>query len=151
MTEETTGIDIVQLQLRVARGEALPLRQDQVVCRGHALECRINAEDPDSFAPSPGRIDDWAAPGGFGVRVDTHAGPHYRVPPYYDSMVPKLIVRGSDRADALERMRLALSEMRVGGNRTNLPLHRALLDDPGFREGGVDIHYLQRWLARRAA
>ena len=151
VTEETTGIDIVQLQLRVARGEALPLTQDQVACRGHALECRINAEDPDSFAPSPGWIDDWAAPGGFGVRVDTHAGPGYRMPPHYDSMVAKLIVRGSDRADAMERMRLALSEMRVGGIRTNLPLHRALLDDPGVREGGVDIHYLQRWLARRAA
>ena len=151
VTEETAGIDIVQLQLRVARGEALPLTQDQVACCGYALECRINAEDPDSFAPSPGRITEWAVPGGFGVRVDTHAGPGYRVPPYYDSMVAKLIVRGSDRADALERMRLALSEMRVGGIRTNLPLHRALLDDPGFREGGVDIHYLERWLARRAA
>jgi acetyl-CoA carboxylase biotin carboxylase subunit len=150
VTEATTGLDIVQLQLRVARGEALPVAQHEVACRGHALECRINAESPDTFAPSPGRIDEWVVPGGFGVRLDSHAGHGYRVPPHYDSMVAKLIVHGRDRTDALDRLRLALSEMRVGGIQTNLPLHRAILADPGFTEGGVNIHYLERWLARRA-
>jgi acetyl-CoA carboxylase biotin carboxylase subunit len=151
VTEATTGLDIVQLQLRVARGEALPIAQHQVACHGHAFECRINAEDPESFAPSPGRIGAWVMPGGFGVRVDTHAGPGYHVPPYYDSMVAKLIVHGRDRVDALDRMRLALSEMQIGGISTNVPLHRAVLDDPGFSQGAVDIHYLERWLARRDA
>ena len=151
VTEMTTGIDIVQHQIRVARGERLAFAQAGVGCAGHAIECRINAEDPDSFAPSPGRIDAWSMPGGFGVRIDSHAGPGYRVPPHYDSMIAKLVVHGRDRADALDRMRLALSEMRVGGIRTNLPLHRAMLDDPGFRAGGTDIHHLERWLRRRAA
>jgi acetyl-CoA carboxylase biotin carboxylase subunit len=151
VTEMTTGIDIVQHQLRVARGEPLSLGQDDVRCAGHAMECRINAEDPDSFAPSPGVITDWAVPGGFGVRVDTHAGPGYRVPPYYDSMVAKLIVHGSSRADALDRMRLALSEMRIGGIASNLALHRAVLNHPGFTAGGADIHHLERWLRDRSA
>ena len=151
VTEMTTGIDIVQHQIRVARGERLAFTQAEVGCTGHAIECRINAEDPESFAPSPGRIDAWSMPGGFGVRIDSHAGPGYRVPPYYDSMIAKLIVQGRDRADAVDRMRLALSEMRVGGIRTNLPLHRAMLDDLGFREGGIDIHHLERWLRGRAA
>ncbi len=151
VTEMTTGIDIVQQQIRVARGEALSFKQEDVRCTGHAIECRINAEDPDSFAPSPGLIDAWVVPGGFGVRVDSHAGSGYRVPPFYDSLVAKLIVHGSTRADALDRMRGALAEMQVGGIRTNLPLHRAVMDDPGFAAGGVDIHHLQRWLADRKA
>ena len=151
VTEATSGLDIVQLQLRVARGERLTIAQDEVACHGHAIECRINAEDPQTFAPSPGRIEAWSMPGGFGVRVDTHAGPGYRVPPYYDSMVAKLIVHGRDRDDALDRMRLALAEMQIGGIRTNAPLHRGILDDPGFARGGVDIHHLERWLAERAA
>jgi acetyl-CoA carboxylase biotin carboxylase subunit len=151
VTEMTTGIDIVQQQLRVARGEALRFSQDDVCSSGHAIECRINAEDPDSFAPSPGVITDWAMPGGFGVRVDSHAGPGTRVPPYYDSLIAKLIVHGATRADALDRMRLALDEMRVGGIATNLPLHRALLNLPGFNAGGVDIHHLEQWLRGRAA
>jgi acetyl-CoA carboxylase biotin carboxylase subunit len=151
VTEMTTGIDIVQQQIRVARGERLTLTQDEIGCTGHAMECRINAEDPDSFAPSPGRIDRWAVPGGFGVRVDSHAGAGYRVPPYYDSMIAKLIVHGRDRADALDRMRLALAEMRVGGIATNLPLHRDILEEPGVIAGGFDIHHLERWLARREA
>jgi acetyl-CoA carboxylase biotin carboxylase subunit len=152
VTEMTTGIDIVQQQLRVARGERLQIRQDQVVCQGHAIECRINAEDPVTFAPSPGLIDRWVLPGGFGVRVDSHAGAGYRVPPYYDSMIAKLIVHGANRADALDRMRLALSEMQVGGIATNLPLHRQIMENDGFAAGGVDIHHLERWLqARRAA
>jgi acetyl-CoA carboxylase biotin carboxylase subunit len=147
----TTGIDIVQQQIRVARGETLALTQDDVGCTGHAMECRINAEDPDSFAPSPGRIDQWVVPGGFGVRVDSHAAAGYRVPPYYDSMIAKLIVHGRDRADALARMRLALAEMRVGGIATNLKLHRAILAEPGFSAGGFDIHHLERWLAQGGA
>lgn len=151
VTEMTSGIDIVQQQLRVARGERLALAQADVRCRGHAIECRINAENPDTFAPSPGRITGWQLPGGFGVRVDSHAGAGYRVPPYYDSMIAKLIVQGSTRADALDRMRLALAEMRVEGISTNVPLHREILRDDGFAAGGVDIHHLERWLQQRSA
>jgi acetyl-CoA carboxylase biotin carboxylase subunit len=148
VTEMVTGIDIVQHQIRVARGERLAFSQADIGCTGHALECRINAEDPDSFAPSPGRITEWAVPGGFGVRVDSHAGSGYVVPPYYDSMIAKLIVHGTDRADAMARMRVALSELLVRGISTNIPLHRALLADPGFVAGGVDIHHLERRLRR---
>jgi acetyl-CoA carboxylase biotin carboxylase subunit len=149
VTEMTTGIDIVEQQIRVARGERLALRQQDIACRGHAIECRINAEDPHSFAPSPGLITGWHAPGGWGVRVDSHAQAGYRVPPYYDAMIGKLIVQGVDREDALRRMRTALAEMRVDGIRTNLPLHRELLADAGFAAGGVDIHHLERWLGQR--
>ncbi|MBT2298902.1 acetyl-CoA carboxylase biotin carboxylase subunit [Variovorax paradoxus] len=151
VTEMTTGIDIVQQQLRVARGERLALSQADVRCQGHAIECRINAENPDTFAPSPGRITGWQLPGGSGVRVDSHAGAGYRVPPYYDSMIAKLIVQGSTRADALDRMRLALAEMHVEGISTNVPLHREILRDDGFAAGGVDIHHLERWLQQRRA
>jgi acetyl-CoA carboxylase biotin carboxylase subunit len=151
VTEMTTGIDIVQQQLRVARGEQLLLAQTDIGCFGHAIECRINAESPDTFAPSPGLITEWVLPGGFGVRVDSHAGAGYRVPPYYDSMIAKLIVHGSTRDDALCRLRLALSEMRVGGIATNLKLHSQIMADPGFTAGGVDIHHLERWLEQRHA
>jgi len=151
VTEMTTGIDIVEQQLRVARGERLALRQQDIVCQGHAIECRINAEDPHTFAPSPGLITGWHAPGGWGVRVDSHAQAGYRVPPYYDAMIGKLIVQGVDREDALRRMGTALAEMQVTGIRTNLPLHRALLADTGFAAGGVDIHHLERWLQQRTA
>jgi acetyl-CoA carboxylase biotin carboxylase subunit len=151
VTEMTTGIDIVQQQIRVARGERLGLSQTDIRCEGHALECRINAENPETFAPSPGRITDWVLPGGFGVRVDSHASAGYRVPPYYDSMIGKLIVHGATRADALTRLRLALAEMQVGGIATNLPLHRRIVDEPGFVGGGVDIHHLERWLQPASA
>jgi acetyl-CoA carboxylase biotin carboxylase subunit len=151
VTEMTSGIDIVQQQLRMARGEPLGFTQAEVRCHGHAIECRINAEDPATFAPSPGRITGWQMPGGFGVRVDSHANAGYRVPPYYDSMIAKLIVQGSTRADALDRMRLALAEMQVEGIATNLPLHRRILRDAGFDAGGVDIHHLERWLGQRSA
>lgn len=150
VTEMTTGIDIVQHQIRVARGERLALTQADVRCQGHAIECRINAEDPETFAPSPGRITGWQVPGGFGVRVDSHANAGYRVPPYYDSMIAKLIVHGGTRDDALERMRLALAEMQVEGISTNVPLHRDILRDEGFAAGGVDIHHLERWLQQRS-
>ncbi|MGJ7510238.1 acetyl-CoA carboxylase biotin carboxylase subunit [Variovorax sp. GT1P44] len=151
VTEMTTGIDIVQHQIRVARGEQLALTQADIRCQGHAIECRINAEDPGTFAPSPGRITGWQVPGGFGVRVDSHANAGYRVPPYYDSMIAKLIVQGDTRDDALDRMRLALAEMRVEGISTNVPLHREILRDAGFAAGGVDIHHLERWLQQRSA
>jgi acetyl-CoA carboxylase biotin carboxylase subunit len=151
VTEMTAGIDIVQQQLRVARGERLAISQGDIGCRGHALECRINAENPDTFAPAPGLISEWVVPGGYGVRVDSHAGAGYRVPPYYDSMIAKLIVHGATRDDALARMRAALDEMRIGGIETNLPLHRQIVQDAGFAAGGVDIHHLERWLQQRNA
>ncbi|MGJ7497084.1 acetyl-CoA carboxylase biotin carboxylase subunit [Variovorax sp. RT4R15] len=151
VTEMTTGIDIVQQQLRVARGERLAFGQADVRCNGHAIECRVNAEHPVTFAPSPGQITGWQVPGGFGVRVDSHAGAGYRVPPYYDSMIAKLIVHGSTRTDALDRMRVALAEMQVEGIWTNLQLHREILADEGFANGGVDIHHLERWLQQRSA
>lgn len=149
VTEMTSGIDIVQQQIRVARGEPLALRQDDIVCQGHALECRINAEHPDTFAPSPGVITGWQLPGGYGVRVDTHAGAGYRVPSHYDSMIAKLIVHGASREDALRRMCLALDELQVDGIATNLPLHREIVRDKDFEAGGVDIHHLERWLRAR--
>ena len=151
VTEMTASIDIVQQQIRVARGERLALTQSEVACHGHALECRINAEHPDTFTPSPGLITGWRLPGGYGVRVDSHAGAGYRVPPYYDSMIAKLVVHGATRADALARMRLALAEMRVDGIATNLELHRRIVQDEHFAAGGVDIHHLERWLHAGAA
>ncbi|MDO3559150.1 acetyl-CoA carboxylase biotin carboxylase subunit [Ralstonia pseudosolanacearum] len=150
VTEMTSGIDIVQQQIRVARGEPLTLRQGDIACRGHALECRINAEHPDTFMPSPGVITGWQLPGGYGVRVDTHAGAGYRVPSHYDSMIAKLIVHGASREDALQRMRLALDELQVDCIATNLPLHREIVRDAEFETGGVDIHHLERWLRARA-
>ena len=150
VTEMTTGIDIVQQQLRMARGELLSLRQEDVQLNGHSLECRINAEDPVTFMPTPGLIQRWEVPGGFGVRVDSHVTTGYRVPPYYDSMVAKVITHGATREEAMARMRLALSEMIVDGISTNIPLHRDILDDPAFCAGGVDIHHLERWLQQRS-
>lgn len=150
VTEMTTGIDIVQQQLRMARGEVLGLRQEDVQLNGHSLECRINAEDPSTFMPTPGLIQRWEVPGGFGVRVDSHVTTGYRVPPYYDSMVAKVITHGATREEAMARMRLALSEMIVDGISTNIPLHREILEDPAFQAGGVDIHHLERWLQQRS-
>ncbi len=150
VTEMTTGIDIVEQQLKMAMGEHLSLRQSDIACHGHAIECRINAEDPVSFLPSAGKITDWHMPGGWGVRIDSHAGTSYTVPPYYDAMIGKLIVHGLDRADALRRMCLALHEMHIGGISSNLPLHRDLIADSSFITGGVDIHHLERLLKQRA-
>ncbi|AHF76605.1 Acetyl-CoA carboxylase biotin carboxylase subunit [Sodalis praecaptivus] len=151
VTEMITGIDIVQQQIRVARGERLGFTQAEVRSVGHAVECRINAENPHSFLPTPGVVTRWQPPGGFGVRVDSHMTTGYRVPPYYDSMIAKLITHGAHREDALARMRQALRETRVEGIDSNLALHQQLLIDPGFSAGGVDIHHLERWLADRAA
>lgn len=149
VTEMTSGIDVVEQQIRAAMGERLGFAQTEVRSEGHSIECRINAEDPYTFAPSPGRITRWHAPGGYGVRIDSHVSADYTVPRYYDSLVGKLIVHGATRADALARMRVALSEFSIEGIATNLPLHRDLLRDSGFEAGGVDIHHLERWLDRR--
>ncbi|MDR0703095.1 MAG: acetyl-CoA carboxylase biotin carboxylase subunit [Azoarcus sp.] len=147
VTELITGIDVVQSQIRVAAGEKLRFRQRDIVLRGHAIECRINAEDPFKFTPSPGRITNWHTPGGLGVRVDSHAYNGYVVPPHYDSMIGKLIAHGDTREQAIRRMRIALSEMAVAGIKTNIPLHQALMLDSHFIEGGASIHYLEERLA----
>ncbi|MFG1270732.1 acetyl-CoA carboxylase biotin carboxylase subunit [Xanthobacter sp. V3C-4] len=144
VTEMVSGLDIVELQLRIARGERLPFAQDDVRLSGHAIECRINAEDPRTFLPSAGRIGLWHAPGGPGVRVDTHVVSGYTVPQHYDSMIAKIITHGATRAEAIARMQAALAECVVEGIRTNIPLHRELLADPDFAAGGVSIHFLER-------
>jgi acetyl-CoA carboxylase biotin carboxylase subunit len=149
VTEQVTGIDIVQQQIRIAAGLKLPFRQRDIVKRGHAIECRINAEDPYTFVPSPGRITSWHAPGGPGIRVDSHVYANYLVPPNYDSMIGKVIAYGDSREQALARMRVALSEMVVEGIRTNIPLHQELLLDERFVRGGTTIHYLEERLAKR--
>ncbi|MEF9942999.1 MAG: acetyl-CoA carboxylase biotin carboxylase subunit [Burkholderiaceae bacterium] len=149
VTEFVTGIDLVQEQIRVAAGEKLRFKQRDIQLRGHAIECRINAEDPFKFTPSHGRITSWHAPGGPGVRVDSHAYAGYFVPPHYDSMIGKLISHGDTREQALARMRIALSEMVVEGISTNIPLHRELMTDEKFMQGGTSIHYLEKRLAAR--
>ena len=149
VTELITGIDIVQEQIRVASGQRLRFKQKDIQFKGHALECRINAEDPYKFTPSPGKIMTWHAPGGPGVRVDSHAYSGYVVPPHYDSMIAKLIVYGDTRAQAIARMKIALSETVVEGILTNVPLHRELMRDTHFVDGGTSIHYLEHMLAAR--
>ncbi|KAA0889221.1 acetyl-CoA carboxylase biotin carboxylase subunit [Pusillimonas sp. ANT_WB101] len=149
VTEMITGIDLVQQQILIAAGEKFTLRQRDVVLKGHAIECRINAEDPFKFTPSPGRITAWHTPGGPGVRIESHVFSGYTVPPYYDSMIAKLITFGDTRAQAIVRMEIALSEMIVEGVKTNIPLHRELLQDARFREGGTSIHYLEQKLSQR--
>ncbi len=149
VTKYITGVHIVKTQIMVAAGEKLPFSQRQIQIRGHAIECRVNAEDPFKFTPSPGRITMWHAPGGPGVRVDSHAYTNYYVPPNYDSMIGKIIVHGDTREQALARMRTALGEMVVEGIHTNVPLHRELMVDAKFMAGGTNIHYLEEWLAAR--
>jgi acetyl-CoA carboxylase biotin carboxylase subunit len=150
VTEMTAGIDIVVKQIEVALGERLALAQADVALSGHAIECRINAEDPVTFAPSAGRITRWDPPGGPGVRVDSHISSGDVVSPHYDSLIAKLVVHGANRAQALKRAQTALSEMRVEGINTNIALHRAILQDNAFRAGGVTIHHLQQRLAQEA-
>ena len=147
VTELTTGIDIVKTQIMVAAGEKLPFTQRQIQMHGHAIECRINAEDAWKFTPSPGRITMWHPPGGPGVRVDSHAYTNYFVPPNYDSMIGKIIVFGDTREQAMARMRTALNETVIEGIQTNIPLHRELMVDAKFMAGGTNIHYLEEWLA----
>ncbi len=146
VTEMVTGVDIVREQIMVAAGEKLSIKQKDVTWRGHAIECRINAEDPATFMPSPGRITLYHPPGGPGIRVDTHVFTNYFVPPYYDSMVGKLIAYGDTREIAIARMRIAISEMVVEGIKTNIPLHREIMNDAAFNTGGVNIHYLEKKL-----
>jgi acetyl-CoA carboxylase biotin carboxylase subunit len=146
VTEMITGVDIVREQIMIASGEKLSIRQKDVTWRGHAIECRINAEDPKTFMPSPGRISMYHPPGGPGIRVDTHVYSNYLVPPYYDSMVGKLIAFGDTREIAIARMRIALSEMVVDGIKTNIPLHIDIMNDAAFQAGGVNIHYLEKKL-----
>ena len=139
-------MDIVKQQLAIAAGEPLAYTQDDIVIQGHAIECRINAEDPETFRPSPGRINNWHAPGGPGVRVDSHLYSGYVVPPFYDSMIAKIICSGPDRQVALARTRNALDEAVAEGIATNIAMLRRLCDDPGFIAGEVDIHYLEKRL-----
>ena len=149
VTEMITGIDIVQEQIRIAAGEKLRYRQKDIVLKGHAMECRINAEDPFSFIPSPGKIDGYHPAGGPGIRIDSHIYQGYVVPSHYDSMIGKLIAYGDTREQAMARMRVALSEMAISGIKTNIPLHQELMMDAAFHRGGTSIHYLEHRLAER--
>ncbi len=146
VTEMITGIDIVKEQLRIASGEALSFTQDDIQFRGHAIECRINAEDPKTFMPSPGLIPLWHAPGGPGIRVDSHIYSGYKVPPYYDSMIGKIIAHGNDRPTAIARMKNALTEIVIEGIKTNVPLHQEIFQHSAYQAGGTDIHYLEKRL-----
>ena len=148
VTELVTGVDLVKTQILIAAGERLPFKQSDATIAGHAIECRINAEDPVTFTPSPGKISLFHAPGGPGIRMDSHLYSGYTVPPNYDSLIAKLIAFGDTRESALARMRTALDEIIVEGIRTNVPMHRDLMNDSGFIEGGVGISYLERKLAR---
>ncbi|MDH5361388.1 MAG: acetyl-CoA carboxylase biotin carboxylase subunit, partial [Gammaproteobacteria bacterium] len=146
VTEMITGVDLVREQILVAAGEKLSYSQGDIVLRGHAIECRINAEDPKTFMPSPGTIDTYHAPGGLGIRMDSHIYSGYKVPPNYDSMIGKLISYGPNRQSAIARMRTALSEIIIDGIKTNVPLHQDLVRDQSFIEGGTNIHYLEKKL-----
>ncbi|MBS0502927.1 MAG: acetyl-CoA carboxylase biotin carboxylase subunit [Proteobacteria bacterium] len=148
VTEAITGLDLVREQIRIADGYPLTLRQEDVEFRGHAIECRINAEDPRTFAPSPGVVGHFHAPGGMNVRVDSGLYSGYRIPPYYDSMIAKLIVWGHTREGALRRLRRALEEFVIEGVKTTIPLHQALLDEPDFQQGSYTIKWLEEWLAK---
>jgi acetyl-CoA carboxylase biotin carboxylase subunit len=150
VTEAVTGLDLVREQIRVAAGMPLSVTQDQIRFEGHAIECRINAEDPETFAPSPGRVTDFHAPGGLHVRVDSALYDGYRIPPYYDSLIAKLIVYGANRNDALMRLRRALEEFVIHGPKTTIPLQQAIIEAPDFIDGNYSIKWLERWLASRA-
>jgi acetyl-CoA carboxylase biotin carboxylase subunit len=143
VTEQITGVDLVKEQIRVAAGAQLSMSQDEIEFTGHSIECRINAEDPETFTPSPGRIVQYHQPGGPGIRVDSHIYNNYTVPPYYDSLIAKVISYGGDRDEALIRMVRALDEMVVGGVKTNIPLHRIILSDRDFRNSSFNIHHLE--------
>ena len=149
ITEMTTGVDIVREQLRIADDEKLSYQQKDIHAQGHAIECRINAEDPETFAPCPGTIEHYHAPGGPGVRMDTHIYEGYTIPPHYDSLIGKLVAHAETRELALARMAMALSEIVIEGIKTNIPLHQRLMDDGAFLAGGTDIHYLEKKLGMR--
>jgi len=150
VTESITGIDLVQEQIKIAFGEKLSFRQKDISFKGHSIECRINAEDPYTFTPSPGDITRFHMPGGPGIRVDTHAYGGYKVPSHYDSMIGKIISYGKDRKQAIARMKIALSEAIIDGPKTNIPLHRDLMDDLAYGDGGVSIHYLENKLDKKS-
>ena len=150
VSEMITGVDIVKEQLLIASGNKLSMQQSDIEFKGHAIECRINAEDPDTFMPSPGHIKHFHAPGGNGIRVDSHIYSGYSVPPYYDSLIAKVISFGENRDTALIRMANALDELVVDGIKTNAPLHQNLVRDSEFRCGGVNIHYLEHKLAKES-
>jgi acetyl-CoA carboxylase biotin carboxylase subunit len=149
VTELVTGVDLVREQLLIAAGGKLSIRQEDILLRGHSIECRINAEDPDNFMPSPGQIRRFHPAGGPGVRWDSHIYEGYRIPPNYDSMIGKLIVHGADRAQAIARMRVALAELVIEGIKTNIPLQQRIMADHGFQDGGRNIHYLEKRIAER--
>jgi acetyl-CoA carboxylase biotin carboxylase subunit len=147
VSEMITGVDIVKTMIRVAAGEPLPFRQKDIQISGHAIECRINAEDPDrNFMPQAGLIEQFSAPGGLGVRWDSHVRAGYRIPPNYDSMIGKLIVHGATRDEAIARMRGALDEFRISPLKTTIPLHRRVMDSHQFTQADLDIHYIERML-----
>jgi acetyl-CoA carboxylase biotin carboxylase subunit len=146
VTEMITGVDIVREQLRIASGEVLDTKQEDIHILGHAIECRINAEDPSTFMPSPGLVTLWHSPGGPGIRVESHLYSGYKVPPYYDSMVGKLIAHGATREVAVARMKNALNEVVIEGIKTNIPLHQEIFQHAAFQAGGTDIHYLEKRL-----
>jgi acetyl-CoA carboxylase biotin carboxylase subunit len=149
VTEMVTGVDLVREQIRIAAGEPLSLRQEEIEFRGHSIECRINAEDPRTFAPSPGKLTAFHMPGGPGVRVDTHAYAGYTVPPHYDSLVGKLIVHAEDREHAIARMRRALEATVVEGIRTTIPVHREIMDDPVFQSGDLSTRFMDGFFERQ--
>ncbi len=148
VTEEVVGLDLIKEQIRVAAGLPLEIKQKDIQFDGHAIECRINAEDPLTFAPSPGLITGYLAPGGIGVRVDSHLYTNYRVPPYYDNLIAKLIIKGKDRNECLMRLRRALEEFAIIGIKTNIPLHLSLLNEPDFQLGDYDIRWLEEWIKK---
>jgi acetyl-CoA carboxylase biotin carboxylase subunit len=148
ITEMISGIDIVREQLRIADGAPLGYRQAEIRLSGHAIECRINAENPETFRPSPGRVTDYHAPGGLGVRVDSALYQGYEVPPYYDSLISKLIIHGRTRNECLMRLRRALDEYVIGGIETTIPLHQRLVNAADFINGDYDIHWLERFMGR---
>ena len=151
VTEAITGLDLVHEQIRVASGQGLSVTQADIQFAGHAIECRINAEDPETFAPSPGRITHYHMPGGLGVRVDSGVYQGYSIPPFYDSLIGKLIVHGRTRTECMMRLRRALDEIVVDGVKTTLPLFRDLVDNPDVAKGDYDIHWLEKYLDRRSA
>jgi acetyl-CoA carboxylase biotin carboxylase subunit len=151
VTEMVTGIDIVKTMIRIAAGDPLPWKQRDIAVSGHAVECRINAEDPDrGFIPQPGLVTEFVPPGGLGIRLDTHVRGGYRIPPDYDSLIGKLIAHGRDRSQAIEKMRAALDEFRIGPIKTTIPLHRRMMDERQFLDARHDIHYLERLLKTEA-
>jgi len=149
VTEMITGVDLVKEQLRIASGLPISFKQEDIKVKGHAIECRINAEDPKTFLPSPGKVEHLHSPGGLGVRWDSHIYAGYTVPPHYDSMIAKLITYGDTRDVAIRRMQNALAETIIDGIKTNIPLHNLILEDENFQKGGTNIHYLEKKLGMR--